>query len=110
MLVMWRSTPGVVTTSCLAMNWLERPSAISARTSRVLIEGPVHGVHDRRRLAVGHRECGVAAVIVQHVEGPPGLRRAVDRRKGERDVIGLEQRALDVLRMRGLEQGMNLGR
>jgi hypothetical protein len=49
-------------------------------------------------------------VVVQHVEGPSGLRCRVDRREGERNVIGLEQRALDVLRVRGLKQRMNLGR
>jgi hypothetical protein len=48
-------------------------------------------------------------VVVHEVERGPRLRRCVDRPERAGDVIGLEQRSLDALRVRGLEQRPHRG-
>ena len=48
-------------------------------------------------------------MIVDDIERPGATLRLVERREGQRHVVGLEQRALDVLGMRGLEQRVDYG-
>ena len=50
--------------------------------------------------AVGHRERGVAAVVVDDVERAPASGRRVDRGERARDVVGLELRLVDLVRVR----------
>ena len=56
----------------------------------------MQGVHDRRLDAVGHRERGEPAVVVDHVEVAIGGRQ-LDRLERPRDVVDLIQRALDLV-------------
>ena len=70
----------------------------------VAVERAVHGVHERRVEAIRHRQRRVAAVVVHDVERGAVLRCRVDRAERAPDVVGLEQRSLDAVGVRLVEQ------
>jgi hypothetical protein len=68
----------------------------------------VQGVDEWRPQAVGHRQRGEAAVVVHDVEAVAAS-HPVDQLEGPRHVVGLVEGALDLVRVRDLEQRQHLG-
>jgi hypothetical protein len=69
-------------------------------------EWAVQRVHQRRLQTVGEGQAGEPAVVVDDVEGLGG---GVDGVEGARDVIGLVDRLLDLVGVRLVERGLDLG-
>jgi hypothetical protein len=71
-------------------------------------ERTVQGVDQRRPQAVGHRQRGEAAVVVDDVEAL-AIFAGVDPIEGAGDVVGLIQGALDLVGVGGAEQRDDVG-
>jgi hypothetical protein len=76
---------------------------------RVVVERPVHRMHHRGVEAVGHRQGGVTAVVVYHVEWMTVRRGRVDGAERTPRMVALEQGPLDALRMSPIEERPDLG-
>jgi hypothetical protein len=82
---------------------------LGVEAAGVLRERPVQRVDERHRDAIGHRQRGVADVVVDHVERVAALAGRLDLREGAGDVVGLVLRLLDVIRMRVVQHLDDVG-
>ena len=75
----------------------------------VAVARAVQRVDHRRAHAVGHRQRGVARVVVQDVERATVRLGGVERGEGARDVVGLPAAPLDLVGVRVVQQRLHVG-